>query len=150
MTTCNGNNYSPGCRWYCLWWRLFVLSFFPRDVLDENWDLIESVSEGFTTCSFKSDYPKMKVVWHSHREFLKWQGVLNFSLEMILKFPTYSWLTIKHFCKNIMNWRNWKFWWFFSLWIPDHFNFQGGVIWSTDVLNQNGAQFWNQRHREVL
>ena len=27
----------------------FVLSFFPRDVLDEIWDLIESVSEGFAT-----------------------------------------------------------------------------------------------------
>ena len=25
----------------------FLLSFFPRDVLDEIWDLIESVSEGF-------------------------------------------------------------------------------------------------------
>ena len=25
----------------------FVLSFFPRDVLDEIWDLIESVSESF-------------------------------------------------------------------------------------------------------
>ena len=24
---------------------------FPRDVLDEIWDLIESVSEGFPTCS---------------------------------------------------------------------------------------------------
>ena len=30
----------------------FVLSFFPRDVLDEIWDLIESVSEGFLTYSF--------------------------------------------------------------------------------------------------
>ena len=29
--------------------RLFVLSFFPLDVLDEIWDLIESVSEGFLT-----------------------------------------------------------------------------------------------------
>ena len=29
----------------------FVLSFFPFDVLDEIWDLIESVSEGFLTCS---------------------------------------------------------------------------------------------------
>ena len=29
----------------------FVLSFFPRDVLDEIWDLIESVSEGFPTYS---------------------------------------------------------------------------------------------------
>ena len=30
----------------------FVLSFFPLDVLDEIWDLIESVSEGFITYSF--------------------------------------------------------------------------------------------------
>ena len=31
-----------------------MLSFFPQDVLDEIWDLIESVSEGFPTysCSF--------------------------------------------------------------------------------------------------
>ena len=29
----------------------FVLSFIPLDVLDENWDLIESVSEGFLTFS---------------------------------------------------------------------------------------------------
>ena len=28
-----------------------MLSFFSRDVLDEIWDLIESVSEGFSTCS---------------------------------------------------------------------------------------------------
>ena len=28
-----------------------MLSFFPRDVLDEIWDLIESVSEGFPTYS---------------------------------------------------------------------------------------------------
>ena len=27
----------------------FVLSFFPLDVLDRNWDLTESVSEGFLT-----------------------------------------------------------------------------------------------------
>ena len=31
----------------------FVLSFFPLDVLDEIWDLIESVSEGILTYSFK-------------------------------------------------------------------------------------------------
>ena len=29
----------------------FVLSFFPLDVLDEIWDLIKSVSEGFFTYS---------------------------------------------------------------------------------------------------
>ena len=30
-----------------------MLSFFPRDVLDEILDLIESVSEGFPTYSFE-------------------------------------------------------------------------------------------------
>ena len=30
----------------------FVLSFFPLDVLDEIWDLVESVSEGFLTYSW--------------------------------------------------------------------------------------------------
>ena len=35
-------------------WRLFVLSFFPLDVLDEIWDVIESVSDGFLTYSFIS------------------------------------------------------------------------------------------------
>ena len=29
-----------------------MLSFFPLDVLDKNWDLIESVSEGFLAYSF--------------------------------------------------------------------------------------------------
>ena len=29
----------------------FMLSFFPLDVLDEIWDVIESVSEGFLTYS---------------------------------------------------------------------------------------------------
>ena len=33
----------------------FVLSFFPLDVLDEIWDLIESVSEGFLTYSCYTD-----------------------------------------------------------------------------------------------
>ena len=30
-----------------------MLSFFPRDVLDEIWDLIESVSEGFPSYSYR-------------------------------------------------------------------------------------------------
>ena len=30
----------------------FLLSFFPLDILDEIWDLIESVSEGYLTYSF--------------------------------------------------------------------------------------------------
>ena len=35
----------------------FVLSFFPLDVLDGIWDLIESVSEGFLT------YSSVLVLW---------------------------------------------------------------------------------------
>ena len=31
----------------------FVLSFFPLDVLDEIWDLIESVSGGFLIYSYE-------------------------------------------------------------------------------------------------
>ena len=30
----------------------FVLSFFPLDTMDEIWDLIESVPEGFLTYSY--------------------------------------------------------------------------------------------------
>ena len=47
MTTCMGNIL---VTWLSLVMSLmaffFVLSFFPHDVLDEIWDLIESVSEG--------------------------------------------------------------------------------------------------------
>ena len=35
---------------------LFVLFFFPRTVLDESLDLIESVSEGFPTYSCKDRF----------------------------------------------------------------------------------------------
>ena len=41
-----GNSCSPGCRWLCLSWRLFMLSFYTLDVLEEILDLIESVSKG--------------------------------------------------------------------------------------------------------
>ena len=37
----------------------FVLSFFPLDVLDEIWDLIESVSEGFLP-TLTSPYKRSK------------------------------------------------------------------------------------------
>ena len=39
-----------------------MLSFFPRDVLDDNWDLIESVSESFPTYSFKSHQSRTEKV----------------------------------------------------------------------------------------
>ena len=41
----------------------FVLFFFPLDVLDEIWDLIESVSEGFLIYS----YTKIIVISMPHR-----------------------------------------------------------------------------------
>ena len=42
-----------------------MLSFFPLDVLDEIWDLIESVSEGFITYSwnqFEQKYLQIKLL----------------------------------------------------------------------------------------
>ena len=44
-----------------------MLSFFPLDVLDEIWDLVESVSEGFLTYSLiliekSRNHMDMKVV----------------------------------------------------------------------------------------
>ena len=46
----------------------FVLSLFPRDVLDEIWDLIESVSEGF---------PTYFCVTHTHSVIKNEAGVLG-------------------------------------------------------------------------
>ena len=39
----------------------FVLSVLPLDVLDEIWDLIESVSEGFLTYSFMTKMATMPI-----------------------------------------------------------------------------------------
>ena len=51
-----GNSCSPGCLSLVVsFMASFVLSFFPLDVLDGIWDLIESVSEGFLTYSLGSD-----------------------------------------------------------------------------------------------
>ena len=44
----------------------FVLSFFPLDVLDEIWDLIESVSEGFLTYSCLPWQKKVQQHWCGH------------------------------------------------------------------------------------
>ena len=48
----------------------FVLSFFPLDVLDEIWDLIESVSERFLTYSYFYATPI-----HSLQMVAAWQRV---------------------------------------------------------------------------
>ena len=41
-----------------------MLSFFPLDVLAEIWDVIESVSEGFLTYSYRIMYPVQRQ-WHA-------------------------------------------------------------------------------------
>ena len=53
----------------------FVLSFFPLDVLDEIWDLIESVSEGFLTYSSVTEFSEAEVqIRKSMREFQSFIG----------------------------------------------------------------------------
>ena len=53
----------------------FVLSFFPLDVLDEIWDLIVSVSEGFLTYSFLSSSSTVLVFLKKHCDpFLQNKG----------------------------------------------------------------------------
>ena len=42
-----------------------MLSFFQRDVLDEIWDLIESVSEGFPSYSYDFYAPPQKVAGYN-------------------------------------------------------------------------------------
>ena len=44
------------------WWRLFVLSFFPRDVWNETWDLIGSVFGGFPAYFFIGHHQSAKLV----------------------------------------------------------------------------------------
>ena len=47
----------------------FVLSFFPLDVLDEIWDLIESVSEGFLTYSLILNPTIQRNIVHVYTKF---------------------------------------------------------------------------------
>ena len=62
----------------------FVLSFFPLDVLDEIWDLIESVSEGFLTYFWMDLNARVKV---------------NFA-RVDVNFQT---VTVTYFCFNFLN-----------------------------------------------
>ena len=49
-----------------------MLSFFPRDILDEIWDLIESFSESFLTyfCTDKKQAPISKKSLSIRRDFI--------------------------------------------------------------------------------
>ena len=49
----------------------FVLSFFPLDVLDEIWDLIESVSEGFLTYFFIKILLIVDLLFYVHGKHLR-------------------------------------------------------------------------------
>ena len=65
----------------------FVLSFFPLDVLDEIWDLIESVSEGFLTYSWIYVYFKIKVTTTP----LTWKVCKGYG--GVVR-PTYYWIKV--------------------------------------------------------
>ena len=65
----------------------FVLSFFPRDVLDEILNLIESVSEDFPSYSFSS-YDSVPVLvsvdWRYSRKTQCWRKGHVFYFVLIL------------------------------------------------------------------
>ena len=64
MTTCMGN---------CLWWCLFVLSFFPRGVLDEILNLIEFLRVFLPTLYYNSSQnTTIKSCVTSVFYYLKW------------------------------------------------------------------------------
>ena len=57
-----------------------MLSFFPLDILDEIWDLIESVSEGFLTYSpmFKRiSYSASIAASFQAIQFMSYEGIRN-------------------------------------------------------------------------
>ena len=70
----------------------FVLSFFPLDVLDEIWDLIESVSEGFlpTLPIFRDclgwGYISLYKFWEGAQIYLSGKGPLLVS-KGVVKLP---------------------------------------------------------------
>ena len=51
----------------------FVLSFFPRDVLDEILNLIESVSEDFPSYSFMLHKGLLYLAMYSQNAIYKWE-----------------------------------------------------------------------------
>ena len=68
-----------------------MLSFFPLDVLDEIWDLIESVSEGFLTYSFAEK--KSVISHHISHNATRIAISVNEDQERL---PTFYWLPKLH------------------------------------------------------
>ena len=62
----------------------FVLSFFPRDVLDEILNLIESVSEGFPTYSYTKELKKLASVQ------VFWARLASFGQLGLMSYPKIS------------------------------------------------------------
>ena len=60
----------------------FVPSFFPLDVLDEIWDLIESLSEGFLTYSY--NYRDMFLNYRDSFLAISWQKYATILLLLLL------------------------------------------------------------------
>ena len=63
-----------------------MLSFFPRDVLDEIWDLIESVSEGFPTYSFKILSGYVKVMVYKYYNLKRFDFSVTLALKLFILF----------------------------------------------------------------
>ena len=68
-----------------------MLSFFPRDVLDDTWDLIESVSKVFTYSSRKYGFIKI------FKRF--WRILFLAKLPRVLKEMSFEEIS-KKFCRN--------------------------------------------------
>ena len=75
----------------------FVLSFFPLDVLDEIWDLIESVSEGFLTYSFKA------MLWFEIIAKIQAVFILGFRNQLLYTVINEAFLTETVWCGPYMN-----------------------------------------------
>ena len=91
-----------------IWWCLFVLSFFPRDVLYEILDLIESVSEGFPTSSwifFSLVFREKKTWYFMWGRSLTWSRLLINSLFGV--FYSYFWAGDSCFPKNFFKFTLW-------------------------------------------
>ena len=65
-----------------------MLSFFPRDVLDEILNLIESVIEGFPSYSFISNKNRIKELLHYFFTFVL-DEILNLSQFLRVFLPTF-------------------------------------------------------------
>ena len=72
-----------------------MLSFFPRGVLNEVWDLIESVSEGFPTYSCKNERSVVDYILASTSLFNSFTD-LKWDLKIVLRYIANSHLHVQN------------------------------------------------------